>query len=79
MGKIEIYIEKVTSEAFLRRYPMNEKCGSKQTNFERTWLCDEKFKFGCYIIVKNKYSKIIYHLKITKEILWLSIILIFYI
>ena len=22
---------------------MNEKCGSKQTNFERTWLCYEKF------------------------------------
>ena len=22
---------------------MKEKCGSKQTNFERTWLCNEKF------------------------------------
>ena len=22
---------------------MNEKCGSKQTNFERTLLCNEKF------------------------------------
>ena len=23
---------------------MNEKCGSKQTNFEHTWLCNEKFR-----------------------------------
>ena len=23
---------------------MNEKCGSKQTNFEHTLICDEKFK-----------------------------------
>ena len=27
----------------LRRYSMNEKSGSKQTNFERTWICTEKF------------------------------------
>ena len=31
------------SEAFLKRYSINNKCGSKQTNFERTWICNEKF------------------------------------
>ena len=29
--------------AFWGRYFMNEKCDSKQTNFERTWICNEKF------------------------------------
>ena len=24
-----------------RRYSMNENCGSKQTNFERSWICNE--------------------------------------
>jgi len=28
---------------FLGRNSMNEKGGSKQTNFERTWICNEKF------------------------------------
>ena len=28
---------------FSGRNSMNEKCGSKQTNFGRTWICNEKF------------------------------------
>ena len=28
--------------AFWGRYSMNEKCDSKQTNFERTLICNEK-------------------------------------
>ena len=36
-------ILKVTWVDILWRYSMNEKCGSKQTNFERTWIRNEKF------------------------------------
>ena len=32
------FILKVSSLDILRRYSMNEKCGSKQTKFKHTWM-----------------------------------------
>ena len=43
LKKLYIYIKKLPRVAFLRRYSLNEKCGSKQTNFEHTWLSNKKF------------------------------------
>ena len=41
---IYIYIDqKLTSLEISRRYSMNRKCGSKQTNFVRTLMFNEKF------------------------------------
>ena len=37
------------------RYSMNEKCGSKQTNFERTWICNKKFNI--WKLRKQSFTK----------------------
>ena len=38
---------------FFGRDYMNEKCGSKQTNFERTLICNEKFTI---LNLENNFS-----------------------
>ena len=42
-ANLKSYLKLRSSTGFLGRDSMNEKCGSKQINFERTLICNEKF------------------------------------